>query len=161
MANEGIEDDIRVLREQMAELQEVLRGLARPYGDRVAEYVERLRSVTRGYLRLLDLYRKHGAVSPDVIVPGLRDPISREIVRILFEAGDRNISQIADALKERRGTASRRIVRERLAELEARGVVVSRAGSRARTFSVSDRLVSTWREVLGLEPARTDRPRGR
>ncbi len=149
MAEGDLSKDVRELRKQVDALREALDKVAGPYRE-IAGFMEQLRSVTRGYFRLLDLYAKHGAVSPDVVVPGLKDDISKAILTSLFEKGDRNISQITDSVKGKRGTASRRIVRERLQELVRQGVVVESAASRGHTYRVSEEVTAKWSQVLGL-----------
>src|SRR5467141_5441916 len=124
MGEGDLQDDVRELRKQVEALREVLGEVAEPYRE-IAGYFDQLQTITRGYFRLLDLYAKYGAVSPDLVIPGLKDDISRHIVSALFENADRNISQITKAVKGKRGTASRRIVRERVLELERTGVLVS------------------------------------
>src|SRR5947199_6980933 len=123
----------------------------------MAAYFEQLQTITRGYFRLLDLYTKHGAVSPDLVIPGLKDDISKHIVTALFEKGDRNISQVTEAVKGKRGTASRRIVRERIQELEEQGLLVSAPGTRVRTYLVCEVIVNKWSQVLGF-PKYKDQP---
>ena len=149
MAKGDLQDDVRELRKQVEALREALAQVAEPYRE-IAGYMEQLQAMTRGYFRLLDLYAKHGAVSPDVVVPGLKDDISKAILAVLFEKGDRNISQIAEAVKAKRGTASRRIVRARLHTLVGDGVVVASGGTRGHTYRVSDDVAEKWSHVLGL-----------
>ncbi|MEK6987500.1 MAG: hypothetical protein AABX97_05310 [Candidatus Thermoplasmatota archaeon] len=153
MGEGDLQEDVRELRKQVEALREALSQVARPYSE-LAGYVEQLQELTRGYFRILDLYARHGSLSPDLVIPGLKDDISRHIVSVLVDRGDRNISQITEAVKGKRGTASRRIVRERLEELERQGVVVSSPAPRGRTFRVSDEVVSRWSEVLGLSKYR-------
>ncbi len=156
MAEEDVRRDLRELRKQVEALREALAKVAEPYAQ-VAGYLERLQSLSRGYVRLLELVERHGAVSPDLAVPGLKDDISRHIVSALLDKGDRNISQITDAVKARRGTASRRIVRERLEGLVGQGVVVADDGSKGRTFRVAEAVRDRWSQVLGF-PKYGDRP---
>ena len=156
MGEDDLQDDVRELRKQVEALRDVLSKVAEPYRE-IAGYLDQLQTITRGYFRLMDLYAKHGAVSPDLVIPGLKDDISKHIVSVLFERGERNISQITEAVKGKRGTASRRIVRERIQELEEKGVLVSAAGSRGRTYRVSDEIVAKWSQVLGF-PKYKDQP---
>ncbi len=149
MAEGDLQKDVKELRKQVEALREALSEVAGPYRE-LAGYLDQIQTITRGYFRLLDLYAKHGAVSPDLVVPGLKDDISKAILTVLFEKGDRNVSQITEAVKGKRGTASRRIVRERLHELEERGAVVASTGSRAKTYRVSDEVAAKWSQVLGL-----------
>ncbi len=149
MAKGDLQDDVRELRKQVEALREALAKVAEPYRE-LAGYMEQLQTITRGYFRLLDLYAKHGAVSPDLVVPGLKDDISKAILATLFEKGDRNISQITESVKGKRGTASRRIVRERLQALVQDGVVVEAGGSRGHTYRVSEEVAAKWSQVLGL-----------
>ena len=149
MAGEDIRKDVRELREQIEALREALERVARPYSE-IAGVVDQLRSLTGGYFRILDVIQRFGGVGPDLAAPGLKDDISRHIVAVLIERGGRNVSQVTDAVKTRRGTASRRIVRERLEELVQEGVLTSSAEGRHRTFSVSEAVRERWSQVLGL-----------
>jgi hypothetical protein len=156
MADGDLRTDVRELRKQVEALREALAEVAEPYRE-IAGYIEQLQAVTRGYFRLLDLYAKHGSVSPDVVVPGLKDDISKAILTALFEKGGRNISQITEAVKGKRGTASRRIVRNRLQDLVQQGVVVASSASRGQTYRVSEDVAAKWSQVLGL-PKYRDQP---
>jgi hypothetical protein len=157
MTQDDLQKEIRELRGQIKALRSALSDVTRPYTELMA-YVGRLQDVSRGYFRMLDLYAKYGKVSPDLVIPGLKDDISRHIVVALFDRPDRNISQITEAVKGKRGTASRRIVRERLEDLERQGIVVATPGSRTRTFRVAEEVADKWSQVLGV-PKYQDQPR--
>ncbi|MCJ2519831.1 MAG: winged helix-turn-helix domain-containing protein [Candidatus Thermoplasmatota archaeon] len=141
--------DLEALASRMGQLEQAMDRLSQPYAQLVG-YLDRLQEISRSYFRLLDLLQRYGSLSPEMAIPEIKDPISRDIVRVLFEKGGRNISQIAAGLRARRGTASRRIVRERLMLLEEKGVVVSSRESRGRVYDVSDETVRRWSQVLGL-----------
>lgn len=147
MADGDLQKDVRELRKQVEALREALAKVAEPYRE-IAGYMEQLQTITRGYFRLLDLYAKHGTVSPDLVVPGLKDDISKAILAALFEKGDRNISQITESVKGKRGTASRRIIRERLQDLVEQRVVVAAEGSRGHTYRVSEEVAAKWSLLL-------------
>src|SRR5439155_19957327 len=101
MGKGDLQDDVRELRKQVEALREALATVAEPYRE-ISGYMAQLQTIARGYFRLLDLYGKHGAVSPHVVVPGLQDDISKAIHTALFEQEDRNITQIGAADKPRR-----------------------------------------------------------
>ena len=149
MGDEDLRKEIQDLRDQMEALSSAFDRIAKPYGQ-LFEYLDRFQGIAKSYFRVLDLYQRFGAVSPEIVVPGLRDPIAKEVVKALFERGDRNISQITDAVKARRGTASRRIVREKLESLIAEGVVLADGAGKIRRFSVAPAVVEKWSQVLGL-----------
>ncbi|HEY7588639.1 MAG TPA: hypothetical protein VIB49_07870 [Thermoplasmata archaeon] len=151
MAQDDLRKDLRELRAQIEALRDALAKVTAPYAELV-DYLTRLQETSRGYFRLLDLYAKYGSVSPDLVVPGLKDDISRHIVTVLFEKGGRNISQITAAVKAKRGTASRRIVRERLRELEMSRTVVSSGESNVKTYRVSDEVAEKWSRILLPRP---------
>ena len=156
IAGEDIRKDLRELREQIESLRDAFATVARPYSELVG-YIEQLQGLSRGYLRLLDLVQRFGGVSPGLAVPELKDDISRHIVTALLEKGERNISQITDAVKARRGTASRRIVRQRLEDLVRRGFVVVSQEARNRTFRISEAVERRWSQLLGF-PKYEDTP---
>ena len=149
MGEEELQKEIHELRNQLAQLSEAIERVTKPYQD-VLGRMDELQDVARRYFGLLDLYQRYGEISPEIIVPEMKDPISRDIVKILFDKGDRNISQIAGQLRQRRGTASRRIVRARLDDLVEKGVVTMSSESKARRYSVSDDVLQKWSQVLGL-----------
>ena len=149
MGEDELHKEIRELKEQVSQLSQALETAVRPYQE-VLGQLDELQGIARRYFGLLELYQRYGEISPDVVIPGLKDPISQEIVRILFDKGDRNISQIAEQMKQRRGSASRRIIRERLEQLVERGAVTVSSGSKQRRFSVSDEVVQKWSQLLGL-----------
>src|SRR3989449_6654518 len=148
MVQDDLQKEIRELRSQIDALRTALTDVTRPYAE-LMRYVDRLQDASRGYFRILGLYTKYGTVSPDLVIPGLKDDISRHIVVALFDRPDRNISQITEAVKGKRGTASRRIVRERLEDLQRQGIVVATPGSRTRTFRGAAGVAGKGAQMLG------------
>jgi DNA-binding transcriptional ArsR family regulator len=147
---EGDKDrKIEELSERISSLEAALREVTRPYAQLV-EQLGQFQSMVGKYFRLLDLYQRHGAISVDTIFPEVRDPMSRELLRILMERPGLNISQVSEELRTRTGSSSRRIVRSRLDGLVKNGLLVEEGSTKSRTFRVSDRVVRKWSEVLGL-----------
>jgi len=140
---------IEELTERIASLESSLREVTRPYSQLV-EQLGQFQGIVQKYFRLLDLYQRHGVIAVDVILPELKDPMSREIMRILMDRPGLNISQISEELRTRTGSSSRRIVRERLEEMVRQDLLAEEKGSKAKTFRVSARVVEKWAEVLGL-----------
>lgn len=149
MAEPDKDRQIEELSERIASLEAALHQVARPYAELV-EQLGQFQGVVRKYFRLLDLYQKHGVISVDVILPQVKDPISREIMRILMDRPGLNISQVAEELRSRAGSSSRRIVRGRLEELVKEGLLVEDKGRKASSFRVSDEVIRKWSDVLGL-----------
>src|SRR2546425_13375352 len=102
MTKDDLQKELRELRAQIEALRSALSAVTRPYTGRMA-YVGRLQDVSRGYFRMLDLYGKYGKASAGLVIPGLKDDISRHIVVALFDRPDRNIAQITEAVQRQRG----------------------------------------------------------
>jgi DNA-binding transcriptional ArsR family regulator len=147
---EELQEEIRRLSDRVAELEKALSVAVRPIGDLVGQ-IDRMREVTGNYFRLVELYQRHGAIAPEVVLPDLKDPISIEIVRVLFDQSEMNVTEITERLRERRGSASRTIVRERLQQMVADGIIVKvKATGGVSQYSIADAVVDKWFRLLGL-----------
>jgi len=140
---------IQELTERIAQLEEAIRQVSVPYSQLAAQLATFQDTVGK-YFRLMDLYQRYGVVSIDTILPEVKDPISKDILRILLDRPGLNISQLTDELKGRRGSSSRRIVREKLSELAEKKLVVEEPGRNERSYRLSEDLVKRWSQVLGL-----------
>lgn len=140
---------IEELSQRIEELEATLKKVAEPYSELVRQ-LSLFQDTVQKYFRLMDLYQKHGVVSIDTILPQVKDPISREIMRILLDKPGLNISEITEELRARRGSSSRRIVRDRLGELLAGGLVKERSDRKEKTYEISEEVVRKWSQVLGL-----------
>ncbi len=112
--------------------------------------------LAQAYLRLINLYTQHGGLGIEAAMPEVTDPISREIVQILFDLKRANVSQIARELKGRRGKASRNTVRTKLRELKEMGIVVEVPGERGKAYALSKQVINKWLEMIGI-PINLDR----
>jgi DNA-binding transcriptional ArsR family regulator len=156
MADEDLGKQIKALSDKMESVEETMSKVSRPYSQ-LLEYIERFQKISSSYFKMLGLYQRYGAISPDLLIPGVKDSISRDIVKVLFERDGQNISQITDKLKDMRGTSSRRIVRERLKLLEEKGVVKSKGSSRSKDYWLTEEYIEKWYNLIGLGPAK-DKP---
>jgi len=148
-AEDDLKDEVRKLSTRIGELESVLSQLREPFSQ--------LQDIGRNYFRLIELYMKFGEISPDSALPGLKDSMSRDIVNALFQKNGQNISELTEAVRARRGSASRRIIRARLAELEEQGIVRGERTGKAVEYHVSDEVVRKWSQMLGFVK-RGDRP---
>jgi DNA-binding transcriptional ArsR family regulator len=147
---EALREEIKELSEKVEELETALRAATRPLGDLMSQ-LEGMNRIAGNYFRLLELYHKKGSISPEAVLPELKDPISIEIVKVLFDKGGLNVSEITDQLRERRGSASRTIVRERLHQLVDDGIVNAVDGPHGVTqYSISEEVADRWYRMLGL-----------
>lgn len=145
-----LREEIADLSEKVAELEKALRAATRPLGDLMSQ-LDGMNRITGNYFRLIEHYHKKGSISPEAILPELKDPIAIEMVKVLFDESGLNVSQITDRLRDRRGSASRTIVRERLSQMMANGIVVAEDGPHGVTrYSISEEVADRWYRLLGL-----------
>lgn len=151
--DEQLQEQIRALSAKMEDVEDALSRVSQPYSQ-LLEYIERFQKISSSYFKMLGLYQRYGAISPDLLIPGVKDPISRDIVKVLFERDGQNISQITEKLRTMRGSSSRRIVRDRLKELEAKGVVRSKGSPKSKDYWLTEEYVEKWYDLLGLAPSK-------
>lgn len=148
-------DDAEDISRKLIELEESVGKIKGGYAE-LGQYMEVLKEISSRYFRLMDLYAKHGKISVDLAAPEIKDPISKDIVRILLDRADKdregsNLSEITRELKSVRGTASRRIVREKVADLERMGFVKRTQKGKTSYYALSDSLVEKWYSLLGMK----------
>jgi len=140
---------IEELTERIAHLEDAVRQVSVPYSELVSQLANFQETVGK-YFRLMDLYQKFGVVSVETIVPEVKDPISKDLLRLLLDHPGLNISQLTEELKARRGSSSRRIVRGKLSDLVRQKLVIEEAGRQEKTYRLSEEVVRKWSQVLGL-----------
>ncbi len=141
--------EIEELSAKIDNLESMIADMYQPYQEAMG-YLAKFNEMASGYMKIIGLYQKHGKVSPEMLVPTVKDPIAQEILVILFEKKELNVSQIAEQLRDRRGSASRKTVRDKLVELEEAGAIEIIDEKKVKKYKVSDELVEQWLKLLGV-----------
>ena len=134
--------EVKELNKRISELEKMLSGVIQPLQD--------VNKITRNYMRIIGILLDHGGLTPDMTLPDVKDPISREIVRVLLDKTDQNISQITELVRSKRGTASRRIIRVKLQELEDKKIIEKRQKGSLYVYSLSEKVIKKWSQMLGF-----------
>jgi len=139
---EDLQKEIKDMGDKIKELEEIIHHLQEPM-EQIWEFAEK-------YIRIVDSFIRLGLSPQENIFYGIKDEISREIIRALLHRNGMNISQITEVVRQNRGTASRRIVRERLKELEEAGKVERTSDKKAAVYTLSEEMVKKWSQMLGF-----------
>jgi len=115
------------------------------------DYIRYVRKILASYFRLINIYLEEGRISPTFVFPEVTDSMSRDIIEVLFVDSPLNTSQITDRLKDRRGSSSRRIVRERLQNLVEKGIVDCVEKKNEKDYMISEYAMKRWLKVLGID----------
>ena len=138
-----LKDEIKELNKRINELEKMLSTLVQP--------LRNVQKTTQNYLRLTGLLLDHGGLTPDLILPEVKDPISREIVRVLLDRNEQNISQITELVRSKRGTASRRTIREKIQELMEKEIIQRRQKGSRYVYSLTEKVIKKWSQMLGFD----------
>ncbi len=137
-----LKKEVKELNKRISDLEKMLSEVISPLRD--------VGKTTQRYLKITGLILEHGGLTPDLILPELKDQISREIVRVLLDHQDQNISEITELVRSKRGTASRRIIRERLKELENSDIVKKQMKGKLYVYKLTDKVIRKWSQMLGF-----------
>jgi len=135
-------DEIRKLNNRISELEKMLSTLTQP--------LRRIQDTTSSYLRIIRLLLEHGGITPELIIPDVKDPISKEIVQVLMDKKEQNISQITELVRNKRGTASRRIIREKVKELTDKNIIQKQQKGSLNVYSLSKEVIIKWSKLVGI-----------
>ena len=136
-------DEVKKLNERIEELEKMLSAVIKPLQD--------TRRIAENYLRLTGILLDKGGLTPDAILPDVKDPISKEIVRVLLDKSEQNISQITELVRSRRGTASRRIIRQRINELIEKDIIRKTMKGSKYVYGLTDKVIRKWSQMLGFK----------
>ena len=136
-------DEVKKLNERIEELEKMLSAVIKPLQD--------TGRIAKNYLRLTGILLDKGGLTPDAILPEVKDSISKEIVRVLLDKSEQNISQITELVRSRRGTASRRIVRQRINDLIEKDIVKKNMKGSKYVYGLTDKVIRKWSQMLGFK----------
>jgi len=142
LVKKDLAKEVKELNKRISELEKMLSVVIQPLRD--------ASNTTQKYMKITRLLLEHGGLTPDIILPGVNDPISQQIVRVLLDRNEQNISQITDLVRSKRGTASRRIIREKLNELVENGVVQKQQKESRYVYSLTEKVIKKWSQMLGF-----------
>lgn len=142
MEPEELYKEIKSLNKRIDELESMLRDVVQPF--------QQMGKSTTTYFRLIGLMLEHGGLTPDTLFSEIKDPIEKTIVQVLTQKNDLNVSQITEHVRSKRGTASRRIIRNKLQNLQAKEIVeTDQLGSR-KVYRLTEEVIKKWLQVLGF-----------
>jgi cell division septum initiation protein DivIVA len=134
--------EVKELNKRIAELEKMISVLVQP--------LQRAQTTMSNYLKVVQLLLEHGGLTPDLILPEVKDSISKEIVRVLLDRNGQNVSQITELVRSKRGTASRRIIREKINELTKKNVICKQQKESLFVYSLSPDVINKWSQLLGI-----------
>jgi DNA-binding transcriptional ArsR family regulator len=134
--------EIKKLSEKIEELEQIIANFRKPI-DQMSDFAGK-------YIRMIESFVRLGVFPQEEIFEDIKDDISREIIRVLLRRNEMNISQITEAVRQKRGAASRRIIREKLKQLEEKGKVYCVKQKNVSIYSLSEEMMKKWASVLGL-----------
>ncbi|UJG41413.1 MAG: hypothetical protein K9W45_02865 [Candidatus Heimdallarchaeum aukensis] len=127
--DETIEEKLNAMENKINELIQQVNSLKEQGQD--IDNILNLLQVVVNTLQLsqapFSVYRKTKSLTQTIVEknPFLRyDEISKAIISALERKGPLNISQLTEAVRKERGTASRRIIRERVDKLLSKGLLI-------------------------------------
>jgi len=140
--SKDLEKEVKELNKRINQLEKMLSEALSP--------IRNISSTTQRYLKITSLILEHGGLTPDLILPEVKDSISKEIVKVLVDRKEQNISQITELVRSKRGSASRRIIRQRIKELEEKNIIKKTQKGQLYVYSLTDKVLKKWSQMLGF-----------
>jgi hypothetical protein len=140
--SKDLKEEVKELNKRISELEKMINMMVQP--------IRNVSETTNKYLRLTGILLDNGGLTPDLLLPEVKDPISKEIVRVLLSRSDQNISQITELVRSKRGTASRRIIREKIKELEGGNIVQRHKKGAIDVYCITEKVIKKWSQMLGF-----------
>ena len=137
---EEVQDRLAEISSRLARVEELIENIS-PGLEEVSESAKVIREGFEFYDGMVKLMSKFTKAERLESQYGdlKKDQISWMIIKILDASRPLNISQITASVRAERGTASRRIIRDRVNDLHNRGIltVIEDEDDRARYFALS------------------------
>lgn len=142
MEEKDLAEEVKKLNRRIGELEKILSTIIEP--------IKEVNKVTQNYMRLIGFLIDRGGLTPDMILPDVKDPISKDIIRVLLKRSDQNISQITELVRSKRGTASRRIIRDKLQYLEEKNIIQKHQKGLLYVYTLDEKVIKKWSQMLGF-----------
>ncbi len=149
MSEEELREEVESLKDQISNLDSMLQNLMNIHKN-VLEKVSTNSDLEERYIRMLSLYKEFGRISPSLL-SDIDDPIFENILEILFDSNSLNITEITERLRDKRGSASRHTVRERLKTLENEGLIKKSDKGKGKNYVLTRETINKWAEMLGIK----------
>jgi len=140
--DEDLATEIKELQARIKELEGMLAMALKP--------LQQVQHSTQHYVKLMRLLLEHGGLTPEVVLPDVKDSISKDIVRVLLERPHQNLSQITEQVRSKRGTASRRIIRRKVQDLVDRQIIEKQQKGSLYEYRLTDEVMKKWAHLLGI-----------
>lgn len=146
---EELQEEVESLKDQLGNLESMLQNLMNMHKN-VLEKVSTNSDLEDRYIRMLSLYKEFGRISPSLL-SDIDDSISEEILIILFDSSSLNITEITERLRDKKGSASRHTVRDRLKKLKNKGLIKKIKKGKGKNYALTRETVNKWAEMLGIK----------
>jgi hypothetical protein len=104
------------------------------------QVVHEIRGTDALAMRVANALLAAGTLTLQSVDRRLRDPISQLAVESIIMMGPRNLSEVADYVRERKGSSSRTTLRQRMRKLIEDGIVEKED----RTFHLTEKFIAQW-----------------
>jgi DNA-binding transcriptional ArsR family regulator len=126
-------------RERIDRIERLLENLASSNDDLISLILFLVELGWTAPVRITDIFKRMKKAFRDLVSLGVRDDITRSLISVLASKGELNVSELVRELRRIRGTASRRIVYDRLRLLEESGIVISVKRGNRRYVRLSEK----------------------
>ena len=142
LTEEDLQKEIRELKNRIIQMETMMTKMFTP--------IKELQGTTKNYFKLVSTAMKHGGLTPEMLLPEVKDDISKAIIKVLVQNNGQNISQLTKMIRDMRGTASRRIIRDKIKNLEDKGIIECKKVGAIDHYYISEEVLIKWSQMLNI-----------